>query len=690
MAKARRQGVALGPADVLPAPARRAAEAAAVIGAELPLELLATINGEEGIEDLLASGLVAEREPGSATFKTPRVRDEIYAAIPWTRRRALHRQAAEALEARLGKRDQVAEHWAAAGETERARRALLEGASRSRQLHAHRETVQLLRRALDLWPPQADETERLTALEQLGDAAQAAGLLPDALRAWREVGESASVATRARALRKIANLHEMSCDWARVLDARLDAMAAFAAAGEPAEAAIEGITAGIRLRLSARARAGIEVCATAAVHAEASGREDLKIRVVALKSNLEARLGNFNAGIAALRTCLNAAIVLNNAALAGEVYQRLADSIERSSDFRSGVAVNREGIGFCEERDAAAGIAACLACMSWILVRGGEWDQAAAACRRLLESPACPPPARTIAVGLDGLVHVLRGELKKGEPLLVEADAMARRLEHALMEFIARWGLAMCDASNGDHQAAAERCRAILARWRETDERHATMPILRWAATCFARVSDRDGLRACADAFAEAAATFSHSEPLSGLAHVLGETALLDGDAAKAVEQFEHAIALLEDMQLPRERVESQLRAVAACSAAGMHEKATAHARDAARGAERLGARPLLDAAAKQLRSLGAAIAGALGPRGARRATQAGLTDRQLQILGEISRGRTDKEIARSLRLSPRTVEMHVAHALAALDCRSRAEAVRKAGELGVLARRVP
>jgi hypothetical protein len=33
---------------------------------------------------------------------------------------------------------------------------------------------------------------------------------------------------------------------------------------------------------------------------------------------------------------------------------------------------------------------------------------------------------------------------------------------------------------------------------------------------------------------------------------------------------------------------------------------------------------------------------------------------------------------------------MHVDNALAALDCRSRAEAVHKAGELGVLGRRVP
>jgi DNA-binding NarL/FixJ family response regulator len=69
--------------------------------------------------------------------------------------------------------------------------------------------------------------------------------------------------------------------------------------------------------------------------------------------------------------------------------------------------------------------------------------------------------------------------------------------------------------------------------------------------------------------------------------------------------------------------------------------------------------------------------------RGAQRAKNGGLTARQVQILREISRGLTDKEVARSLRLSPRTVETHVAHALAALDCRTRAEAVRKATELG-------
>jgi len=61
------------------------------------------------------------------------------------------------------------------------------------------------------------------------------------------------------------------------------------------------------------------------------------------------------------------------------------------------------------------------------------------------------------------------------------------------------------------------------------------------------------------------------------------------------------------------------------------------------------------------------------------------LTSRQLEVLREVASGQTDKQIAGKLFLSPRTVEMHVARALEALQCRTRAEAVRRAAELKLL-----
>lgn len=61
------------------------------------------------------------------------------------------------------------------------------------------------------------------------------------------------------------------------------------------------------------------------------------------------------------------------------------------------------------------------------------------------------------------------------------------------------------------------------------------------------------------------------------------------------------------------------------------------------------------------------------------------LTARQSEVLRHIAFGESDKQIARRLGLSPRTVEMHVARALATLGCRTRAEAVRLATERRLL-----
>lgn len=55
------------------------------------------------------------------------------------------------------------------------------------------------------------------------------------------------------------------------------------------------------------------------------------------------------------------------------------------------------------------------------------------------------------------------------------------------------------------------------------------------------------------------------------------------------------------------------------------------------------------------------------------------LTDREKQVLDQVVRGLTTKEIARQLELSPRTIEIHRGHILRKMGARNAIELVRKA-----------
>ncbi|HEX9056246.1 MAG TPA: response regulator transcription factor, partial [Ktedonobacterales bacterium] len=93
---------------------------------------------------------------------------------------------------------------------------------------------------------------------------------------------------------------------------------------------------------------------------------------------------------------------------------------------------------------------------------------------------------------------------------------------------------------------------------------------------------------------------------------------------------------------------------------------------------------PAVEIARRRLRESGARGL-PRGPRPGTRANPQGLTGRELEVLPLLAEGLRNAEIADRLSTSPRTVEHHVSGVLMKLNARSRAEAVRRAFELGLI-----
>ncbi|MVO85378.1 LuxR family transcriptional regulator [Streptomyces sp. p1417] len=81
--------------------------------------------------------------------------------------------------------------------------------------------------------------------------------------------------------------------------------------------------------------------------------------------------------------------------------------------------------------------------------------------------------------------------------------------------------------------------------------------------------------------------------------------------------------------------------------------------------------------------TLAAALAAAVPAAHPRR--PGGLSPREVEVLAELTAGRTNREIAERLYITPRTVGTHIEHILAKLDVPNRAAAAARAAAWGVV-----
>jgi ATP/maltotriose-dependent transcriptional regulator MalT len=661
--------------DRLSPAARDALEVASVAGERADLALVADLAGAPGVEEAIELRFLVEVDDGLAAFRHALVREAVYAEIPWTRRRAYHRQVAESLERAGAPPQLVAEHWLAAREPERARPKLLAAAERFCAVHGYRDALRVGRRALEVWPAGYDEAGRLVALERLGRCAELSGELVEAARVWEEIADARRAAGDGeglgRAERRLATVYELSGAAERAAAARMRAAEAFAGCGLVAEAVTERLTVAAHQQGTGRLSAALELVLEISKQAE---RPELRARALALEGQVRTKLGQGEAGVALIRSALSLALAENATSAAAEAYFRLGSALEHSAAYPAAIDAYTTAHSYCRTQGLEGPGDVCFACLAPIMVHTGEWQRAAEICREVLAGEAAPF-ARMVATGELGYVYALRGEPGRARHLLAEALAFARPngpfgLEVETTHALAR--IEELDPAGGD---AGERMRRFLERWHTREEGHYSVSAFRWAATLFARRGNGPDAGACADALARIAAATGDTEAVAALAHALGELALLNGDADGAVQQFTQALELLAEVPAPHDRAETQVRAAVAFAAAGARQEAIDRLTDACRTARKLGARPLAGHAAEELQALGEPVD----------VRSAGLSRREVEVLRLAAEGLTNREIATRLFLSKRTVDMHVRNLLAKLDCRSRVQATQRARSLRLL-----
>lgn len=658
-------------------------QAAAVIGREADLGLLAELGEDAGVDEAVEHGFLIAG-PGVVRFRHDLTREAVYSDTPWPRQRTLHARAATILPTRAPVPPQVvAEHWLAAGSPATARPLLIDGATSAVGLHAHRDATQMLRAALEVWPIDEDPPERHAALRQLALSARACGELADSARAWEELIAElppADPLAAAEALAGLASVYELLHGFDKAIRTRVLAAERFREGERAADAAGQLLTVAWRVALRDSTQA-LPLLNQAADSASKAQREDLEVRCASLRAFILGLDGAREEATAGVQDSLRSAIAGGHIDEAVEAQWVLGTLANHWGDYSLAESSFGSAVEACQQRGIKPMESTCQACLGIALFNRGEW-KAAIEIERSVLSDDRRPDAEEHALLVLGLIAAARGSSRRARSLLSRAAALARPARpHGSTVLQSLAGLALLDELDGVDD---DRWRGLVESQPESMRQNYALWVRR--ATTFAAKNGDLGLaKQSADVLAAWATRFGTAETLAAFAHALGEIALLEGEPRAAADQFTRAVELLVSLDAPFELASTRTRAAAALDATGDRDRAADQLVAAYRSFRKLQARPFYTQVAAQLDAMGQPVDRRLGRRAAADLANAGLTRREREVLKLVALGHTNRDVATSLVVSTRTVDMHVRNVLMKLGARTRTEAVARAGELGLL-----
>jgi ATP/maltotriose-dependent transcriptional regulator MalT len=348
----------------------------------------------------------------------------------------------------------------------------------------------------------------------------------------------------------------------------------------------------------------------------------------------------------------------------GKVCCNLIAACERVGDVERATQWCAEVKEFAQRWELRTLFNVCRTQYAGVLLQSGAWSEAETELQGAL---AVLSGGRRGSL-VDGTARL--GELRRRQGRLDEARSLFAQSERS---WIARLGgveLALDEGDAATALALAERLERATEGARQLD-RIAVLALVVRAAVATGEVEAPIEASVELDALADDVGT---TGARAAAARAGGESALATGDLELARRRLEHAVDLFALRGAPYERARARLALARVLLEFGSEQRARAEARAARDAFAELGARQDV-AAASEL--LDRAAPGSDPP--------SLLTRREREVLALVAAGRSNREIASELVVSPHTIHRHVANILRKLGEPTRAAAAARAARDGLV-----
>jgi DNA-binding CsgD family transcriptional regulator len=631
--------------------ARAILDAAAVAGPRIEPWLLQELTAAESgsIEECLATGVLSTQN-GMFAFRHELARDAVFDALTPTKAMSLHRMVLQALQSRSTADLARLAHHAEGAALEDAVLELAPAAAREAAAKgAHRQAAQQFARALKF--ATAPTAQRATLLDDYASECQLGGMVSDAIDArrsavdlWRDLGERSK---QAISLARLAHALVVSGKNAES-EVTMREAASLVANDSSGAAALVVRRWGAHLRMLDRDVAhAIHEGELAKTIAEQRGDQESIVHCLNTIGSSLIIAGQVDEGCVQLEHSRALAAEIRSDSWVGSAFVNLGSACGEVYRFDLADNYLRQGIDFCSERDIDFARLYQLSWQALVWMYRGRWEEASGTAHVVLADRRSPVIARITA-----LIALGRVRARRGDPAVWEALHEAQELagNTGTLQRVALMQAARAEALWFEGRAAAaanEACAGVELAVRKQHPWFAS-ELLFW---CWQGDGSLPG------GIPDFCARMPFAMEISG--------------------RWREASEMWRALKCPFE------------AARAMMEGDEPAQREALTVFENFGARPMIERMRHKLRSAG--VRGLQrGPRESTQNSVAGLTIKEVEVLGLLAKGLRNKEIGERLHRSARTVDHHLAAIFTKLDVSTRAEAVSAAYRLGIIESKAP